>query len=100
MWQEVRGQTIRYAGASGTVTVSPGGHVLSIRAHATSVASINMWNGDQQGGVITIPVPAGTYFVYDPKHLNMTAQNTARDTEIIFASTDQFLVEVSYPNGQ
>ena len=100
MWHDSpRGQTIRYAGASGTVTVSPGGHVLSIYAHATSAGSITMWNGDQAGGTITIPIPANTTFRYDPKHLNCTAQKDSGDTSITFATTDQYLVEVSYPTG-
>lgn len=100
MWQDVRSQTVRYAGVSGTVTISPGGHVLSITAHATSAGSITFWDGKGTGGTISIPIPAGAdWFRYDPKHLNATADTKGGDASITFNTTDSYLVEVAYPTG-
>jgi hypothetical protein len=96
MWNEVQSQTVRYAGVSGTVTITPGGHVLSILAHATSAGSISFWDG--MGGTITVPIPAGAdWFHYDPKHLNATANTKLQS--ITFNTTDSYLVEVAYPQG-
>jgi hypothetical protein len=95
MWQDVRSQVKRLAGSSGAVSIPLGSHVLSISAHSTAGGSVAIWDG--AGGVATIPIPANTWFVYDPKHLCTTA-NTGSAT-ITFTTTDSYLVEISNPQG-
>ena len=88
MWNTINGPIKRIAGAAGTITLSNGGKILSIIAHATSAGTVAFPDG--MGGTLSIPVPAGTWFAYDPKHLGCAIK--AGGT-IVFTSTDSFLVE-------
>lgn len=100
MWSEIVGNVKRFAGASGTVAIPAGGHVIGITAHCTSAGTVAIWDG--AGGVVTIPVPASTWFVYDPKHLNTTANGStsaADQRQIVFTTTDSYFVEVVLPSG-
>jgi len=96
MWSEIVGNVKRFAGASGTVTIPKGGHVIAINAHCTSAGTVAFWDG--VGGTVTIPVPASTWWIYDPKHLGTTA-NAATGYDIVFTTTDSYFVEVVLPSG-
>jgi hypothetical protein len=96
MWSEIVGNVKRFAGSSGTVTIPAGGHVINITAHCTSAGTVAFWDG--VGGTVTVPVPASTWFVYDPKHLSTTA-NALAGNSIVFTTTDSYLVEVVLPSG-
>lgn len=98
MWHEITGPLKRYAGSSGTVTLPRGAKVISISAHATSAGTLAM--NDGVGGTITIPIPANTWFVYDPKHLGYVANAAfGANLNLVFASTDSYFVEVQCKDG-
>ena len=100
MWKEIVGNVKRFAGASGTVTIPAGGHVIAISAHCTSAGTVTIWDG--AGSTVVIPVPASTWWVYDPKHLSTTSQGpnaVATQQQIVFTTTDSYLVEVVLPSG-
>ena len=90
MWNEINGNVLRYAGAAATVTINNGGKLLQIVAHATSAGTVQFTDGTKSG-TITVPIPAGTWFVYDPKHKGCVIP--AGGT-IVFSSTDSYLVEI------
>jgi hypothetical protein len=94
MWNEIRSNVVRYAGAAGTVTVPPGGHVLQIIAHgANAGATVQIFND-----AAAVPIGnANAYWTYRPQHLVTTAQATSNT--IVFASTAMYLVEVALPAG-
>lgn len=89
MWIDLNGPIKRVAGASGAPTFANGCKILSIVAHATSAGTVAFPSGIGSG-TITVPVPAGTWYVYDPKHLGciIPAGGT-----ITFSSTDSYVVE-------
>ena len=93
MWNEIRANVVRYAGAAGTVTVPPGGHVLQIIAHSSNAsATVAIFGGT------AIPLPnVNTYWHYQPQHLSTTAQ--AASNTIVFALTQSYFVEVALPVG-
>lgn len=98
MWKELPGTVKRFAGSSGTVAIPRGASVIGFTAHCTSAGSITFWDG--VGGTVTIPVPANTWFVYDPKHTNAIANSTtAAQKQITFTTTDSYFVEIHAPNG-
>jgi len=96
MWDEIRGQVKRWAGASGTVTLPPNAIIISIIAHASAGGASCAFN-DGAGGTATVPVPNGAWFAYDPKHKN-NAVNATSNT-IVFTATDSYLVEAVIPLG-
>lgn len=89
---DLRG-TVKYrAGASGTVTLDPGEHLLSVTAHATSAGTLVIFGGD------SIPLPASAqYFQMRFKHLNLSAKTGK--TDLVFTSTDSYVVESVVPYG-
>lgn len=92
MWQELPGNVKRFAGSSGVLAIPRGAQVISITAHCTSAGSMTIWDG--AGSTVTVPIPASTWFVYDPKHLNTTASSaTAAQRQITFTTTDSYFVE-------
>lgn len=100
MWKELTGNIKRFAGASGNVDLPAGAAIIGLSAHATSAGSVTFW--DQQGGAITVPIPANTWFVYDPKHQSSvanTAGSTTSTNRITFTSTDSYFVEAASPTG-
>lgn len=100
MWKELRGSIKRWAGSSGNVDLPAGAAVIYITAHATSAGSVTLW--DQVGGAVTVPIPANTWFVYDPKHQSSvanTAGSTTSTNRITFTSTDSYFVEAVSPTG-
>lgn len=97
MWHEISGPVKRYAGASGTVTLPKGAQILTISAHCTSAGTV-AWD-DGVGGTITVPVPAGTWFVYDPKHLACVAGTPSGALTVVFTTTDSYFVEVQCKDG-
>jgi hypothetical protein len=98
MWNEIVGDVRRAAGASGTVTLPKGAHVIAITAHCTSAGTLAMWDGITTGGTVTIPIPASSWFVYDPKHLSTTV-NAATNYSLVFTTTDSYFVEYVVPSG-
>ena len=92
MWQDIATPIKRYAGASGTLTVPVGAKVLAMTVHATTAGSVTFW--DQVGGTVTVPIPANTWWIYSPLHLNTTATNTGNQT-ITFTGTDSYFAEIT-----
>lgn len=97
MWHEITGPVKRFAGASGTVTLPAGAQILSFIAHATSAGSVTFPDGI--GGTVTLPVPAGTWAAYDPKHLACAMGAAAGLDTVVFTSTDSYLLEVQSKQG-
>lgn len=94
MWNEIRSNVVRYNGTSGTVTVPPGGHVLQIIAHGSNAnATVQIFD---DAAPVTIK-NVNAYFVYRPQHLTTTAHIGAQN--IVFTSTDMYMVEVALPVG-
>ncbi len=98
MWQGLRGSIKRFAGSSGNVDLPACAAVIAINAHATTAGSVTFW--DQAGGSVTVPVPANTWWIFDPKHANAIVQRSASSySRITFASTDSYFVEAVSPMG-
>ncbi len=98
MWNDLRGSFKRFAGSSGNVDLPAGAAVIAINAHATSAGSVTFW--DQSGGSVTVPVPANTWWIFDPKHANAIVQRGASAySRITFTSTDSYFVEAVSPTG-
>ena len=93
MWNEIRANVVRYAGAAGSVTIPPGGHVLQIIAHSSNaLGTVAIFGGTP------VPLPnVAAYWRYQPQHLSTTAQ--ASGNAIVFTLTDSYLVEVAVPAG-
>lgn len=93
MWNEIRANVVQYAGAAGSVTIPPGGHVLQIIAHSSNaLGTVAILGGT------AIPLPnVAAYWRYQPQHLSTTAQATGNT--IVFTLTDSYLVEVAVPAG-
>jgi hypothetical protein len=93
MWNEIRANVVRYAGAAGSVTIPPGGHVLQIIAHSSNaLGTVTIFGGT------AIPLPnVNSYWTYQPQHLSTTAQATGNT--IVFALTQSYFVEVAVPAG-
>ena len=96
MWIELRSPVFRNGGTSGTVTLPPGSAILSIIAHASAGGATCAFR-DGKGGTVTVPVPNGAWFVYDPKHLNDVTGPS--DGAIVFTGTDSYFVEYTNPGG-
>ena len=90
MWGDIKTPIKRVAGASGTVAIPVGAKILSMTVHATTAGTVAMW--DQVGGTCTIPIPAATWWIYQPLHLNATATNTG-NSSIVFTGTDSYFIE-------
>ena len=95
MWQDLNGETKRFAGASGTVTVPKGCSIIHLAAHSSAAATVTLPDG--KGSDVTVPIPT-TGFFYSPQHLLCTAPANA-DYAIVFTSTDGYFVEIYGPRG-
>jgi hypothetical protein len=96
MWIDIRTPVFRDGGASGTVILPPGSIILSIIAHASAGGATCAFV-DGKNGTVTVPVPNGAWFAYDPKHLNTKIGPS--DGAIVFTGTDSYLVEYTNPGG-
>ena len=94
MWIDLTGQTKRFAGVSGTVTVPAGCVILEVAAHSSGAATVTLPDG--KGGTLTLPVPS-TGYGYAPKHA-LCIVNAAFD--IVFSGTDGYFVELYGDRGQ
>ncbi len=91
MWADLKGSIKRVAGASGAVTIPLNAKIISMTVHATTAGSVAMW--DQAGGTCTIPIPAATWWIYQPLHLNTTPPNAGGNQLITFTGTDSYFIE-------
>ena len=89
MWGDIKTPIKRVAGASGPVAIPVGAKILSMTVHATTAGTVAMW--DQIGGVATIPIPAATWWIYQPLHLNCSAN--VGNNVITFTGTDSYFIE-------
>lgn len=94
MWLELTGQTKRFAGASGTVTVPKGCVIIEATAHSSS-AGATMTLPDGSGGEVTVPIES-TQFGYAPKHALCKVD---ADYDIVFTGTDGYFVEIYFDRG-
>ena len=98
MWADLKGSIKRVAGASGAVTIPLNAKIISMTVHATTAGSVAMW--DQMGGTCTIPIPAATWWIYQPLHLNTTADaKVTPNHNITFTGTDSYFIEYTCPQG-
>lgn len=96
MWNEIKTPIKRVAGSSGAVTIPLGAKIISMTVHATTAGTVAMW--DQGGGVCTVPIPAATWWIYQPLHLNTTATNAGNQT-VTFTGTDSYFIEYTGSAG-
>ena len=97
MFGDIKTPIKRYAGAAAAVTVPVGTKIISMTVHATTAGSVAMW--DQAGGTCTIPIPAATWWIYQPLHLNTTPPNAGGNQLITFTGTDSYFIEATNPTG-
>lgn len=93
MWHGLLGQTKRFAGASGTVTIPKGCSIVQVAAHSAGAATVTFPDGS--GGTITLPVPTAG-FGYQPNHLLCSV---SADFSMVFTGTDGYFVEIYFDRG-
>ncbi len=94
MWHQLT-QVQSTAGTSGTLTnvdIPAGARIICITAHCTSAGSVSGFPNGTGTGTLTIPIPASSWWVYDPKHLSKIVPN---NFSLVFTSTDSYFIEWS-----
>jgi hypothetical protein len=100
-WHDLRGEVVRFVGASGSPSIPRGAIILRIAAHSTSAGSVTFPNGvagtGTGGNPIVLPLPASSqWFFYDALHLCWLWGN---GDVMTFTSTDSYFVECFLPIG-